>query len=347
MPELWYAIVALMLALYAVLDGFDLGAGALHLLVARGERERRQLLSAIGPYWDANEVWLLAAGGALFVAFPRALSAGLSGFYFAIFLVLWCLIGRGVAIEFRHQIHAPMWAAFWDAIFTVASALLALFFGVALGNVVRGVPLDADGWFALPLFTGFLPRGAVGILDVYTLAAGLFALLVLAAHGAAFLAWRCAGGLEARAARLAGWLRLAVAIAWPLMTAATWAVDAPMLAACVTRPLGVLAVLVALAGLVAGFLAGPKGSALAFAGSCAFVLGILGATAAGLFPALLRSSGDPARAITAYNGAAGAEGLRAALGWWAFGFPLAAVYFAVLFRLHRPRTAPPVESAGH
>jgi cytochrome d ubiquinol oxidase subunit II len=347
MPELWYAIVAAMLALYAVLDGFDLGAGALHLLVARGERERRQLLSAIGPYWDANEVWLLAAGGALFVAFPRALSAGLSGFYFAIFLVLWCLIGRGVAIEFRHQIHAPLWAAFWDAIFAVASALLALFFGVALGNLVRGVPLDSNGWFALPLFTSFLPRGEAGILDVYTLAAGLFALLVLAAHGAAFLAWRCAGGLEARAATLAARLRLAVAIAWPLMTVATWAVDAPMLGACVTRPIGVVAVLAALGGLVAGFAAGSRRPGVAFAGSCAFVLGILGATAAGLFPALLRSSGDPALAITAYNGAAAAPGLRAALGWWSLGFPLAAVYFAVLFRLHRARTGPPTADAGH
>lgn len=347
MHEIWYAIVAAMLALYAVLDGFDLGAGALHLIVARSEYQRRQLLSAIGPYWDANEVWLIAAGGALFVAFPRALAAGLSGFYFAIFLVLWCLIGRGIAIEFRHQIVAPLWASFWDTVFAGASALLALFFGVALGNLVRGVPLDRDGWFALPLFTNFTTRGAIGTLDAYTLAAGAFALLVLLAHGAAFLAWKCAGGLEPRAARFAARLRVAVAIAWPLMTAATWIVNAPMLSACATRPLGIAAVLLALGGLAAEFAAGARRPLLAFAGSGAFVLGLLGATAAGLFPALLRSSGDPSLAITAFNAAAEYHGLRAALGWWSFGFPLAIVYFAVLFRLHRERTAPPAAGAAH
>jgi cytochrome d ubiquinol oxidase subunit II len=347
MLETWYAIAALTLALYAVLDGFDFGAGALHLILARGDRERRQLLTTIGPWWDANEVWLLAAGGVLFIAFPRALSAGLSGFYFAIFLLLWCLIGRGIAIEFRHQIHHPMWAAFWDAAFAGSSALLALFFGVALGNVVRGVPLDADGWFALPLFTDFLPRGAGGLLDVYTLAAGLFALLVLAAHGASFLAWRCAGGIEARAAAFASRLRITVAIAWPAMTAATWAVNAAMLRACATRPIGIAAVLLALGGLVAGFAAGPRRAGLAFAGSCAFVAGLLAATAAGLFPVLLRSSGDPALSITAYAAGAEAPGLRAALGWWPLGFVLAAGYFVVLFRLHLERTALPAESGGH
>jgi cytochrome d ubiquinol oxidase subunit II len=347
MTELWYAIVAAMLALYAVLDGFDLGAGALHLLVARDDRERRQLLSAIGPYWDANEVWLLAAGGALFTAFPVALASGLSGFYFAIFLLLWCLIGRGVAIEFRHQLHHPMWAAFWDTVFAGASALLALFFGVALGNLVRGVPLDAAGWFALPLFTTFRPSGELGILDVYTLAAGLFALLVLAAHGAAFLAWKCEGGLEARARALAARLRVAIAIAWPLMTVATARVHFEMLRACAARPLGFAAVIVALAGLVAGFAAGQRRAALAFAGSCAFVGGLLAATATGLFPVLLRSSEDPARSLTAFNAAAADPGLRAALGWWSFGFPLAALYFVIVFRLHRERTKLPAASGAH
>src|SRR5437867_161824 len=115
MVELWFAIVAVMLTLYVVLDGFDLGAGALHLLVARTNEERRQVLGAIGPYWDGNEVWLLATGGALFVAFPRVLAAGLSGFYLAIFLVLWCLILRGIAIEFRSHVADPLWRNFWDA----------------------------------------------------------------------------------------------------------------------------------------------------------------------------------------------------------------------------------------
>src|SRR5258706_2718707 len=115
MVELWFGIVAVMLTRFVVLDGFDLGAGALHLLVARDDAERRQVLAAIGPFWDGNEVWLLATGGALFVAFPQVLAAGLSGFYFAIFLVLWCLILPGISIEFRsHLSHRPL-PPFWDA----------------------------------------------------------------------------------------------------------------------------------------------------------------------------------------------------------------------------------------
>src|SRR5580765_747908 len=145
MVELWFGIVAVMLATYVVLDGFELGAGALHLFLARNDRERRQILAAIGPWWDGNEVWLLAAGGALFVAFPRVLASGLSGFYFAIFLVLWCLLGRGIAIEFRHGVAHPMWKAFWDVVFFGCSLLLAVFFGAALGNLIRGLPLDANG----------------------------------------------------------------------------------------------------------------------------------------------------------------------------------------------------------
>jgi cytochrome bd ubiquinol oxidase subunit II len=199
MHELWFGIVALMLTAYVVLDGFDLGAGALHLWVARDDRERRTVLAAIGPFWDANEVWLLAAGGALFLAFPRALAAGLSGFYLAIFMVLWCLILRGVAIEFRSHITEPLWRRFWDTVFAFASALLPVLLGAALGNVIRGVPLTRDGWFQLTLFTSFLPRDPVGILDWFTVVSGVFALVALAGHGALFLAWKTAGPVGDRA----------------------------------------------------------------------------------------------------------------------------------------------------
>jgi len=190
MVELWFAIVSVMLTLYVVLDGFDLGAGALHLLVARDDAERRQVLAAIGPFWDGNEVWLLATGGALFVAFPHVLAAGLSGFYFAIFLVLWCLILRGIAIEFRGHLADPLWRAFWDATLALASVLLAVFFGAALGNLLRGLPIDANGWFGLALFTHFGVRPPVGILDVYTVLVGMFALGTLMLHGATWLACR-------------------------------------------------------------------------------------------------------------------------------------------------------------
>ncbi len=127
MFEIWYAITVFMLTAYVVLDGFDFGAGTLHLLVAKNDAERRQVIGAIGPFWDANEVWLLAAGGALFVAFPRVLSAGISGFYFAIFLVLWCLILRGISIELRSHVADRVWRGTWDLFFCVASLLLPVF----------------------------------------------------------------------------------------------------------------------------------------------------------------------------------------------------------------------------
>jgi cytochrome d ubiquinol oxidase subunit II len=144
------------------------------------------VLSAIGPVWDGNEVWLLAAGGVLFMAFPRVYSASFSGFYLPLMIVLWLLIMRGVAIESRSLQENPLWREFWDMVFTLASALLAVVLGAALGNVVRGVPVDATGTFAIPLFTNFKPGVQPGILDWYTTLVGVFTLCVLAGHGARY-----------------------------------------------------------------------------------------------------------------------------------------------------------------
>src|SRR6516165_8788054 len=335
MVELWFAIVSVMLTLYVVLDGFDLGAGALHLLVARDDAERRQVLAAIGPFWDGNEVWLLATGGALFVAFPHVLAAGLSGFYFAIFLVLWCLILRGIAIEFRGHLADPLWRAFWDATLALASVLLAVFFGAALGNLLRGLPIDANGWFGLALFTHFGVRPPVGILDVYTVLVGMFALGTLMLHGATWLAWRTAGAVEARSRALAARLRVIIAVAWPLVTAATVAVDPPLFRAFATRPLAWLAIAIAVAGLTAVFAGANRHPALPFVGSCARIAGLLGATAASVFPVMLRAVPDPALSITAYAAANDEAGLRAALGWWSLGFPIAIAWLVLLLRLHR------------
>lgn len=147
MSIVWFWTLAAMLTTYAVLDGYDLGVGAIHLWVARSNPERRVSLNAIGPVWNGNEVWLIASGGMMVVAFPRLYAAAFSGFYLALIVVLWLLILRGVAIEFRGQIGHELWSGFWDATFWIASLLLALLLGVALGNVVRGLPVGADGYF--------------------------------------------------------------------------------------------------------------------------------------------------------------------------------------------------------
>src|SRR6202795_3044824 len=175
METLWFCLVAVMLALYVLLDGFDLGAGAVHFLVAKTEEERRQVIASIGPVWDGNEVWLLAAAGTLYFAFPALYAASFSGFYLPLMMVLWLLMLRGISIEFRSHVESPVWRPLWDVVFGGASALLAIFFGAALGNVVRGVPLDASGFFFLPLWTDFWTGGQLGILDWYTLAIGLAA----------------------------------------------------------------------------------------------------------------------------------------------------------------------------
>ncbi|MGH9594139.1 MAG: cytochrome d ubiquinol oxidase subunit II, partial [Bryobacteraceae bacterium] len=142
METLWFCLVALMIAAYVVLDGFDLGAGIVHFGVARTDEERRAVLRSIGPVWDGNEVWLLAGGGTLYFAFPGLYSSSFSGFYLPLMMVLWLLILRGIAIEFRSHIDSPVWKPLWDFVFSGSSALLSIFFGAALGNVIRGVPLD-------------------------------------------------------------------------------------------------------------------------------------------------------------------------------------------------------------
>src|SRR5207249_5514112 len=137
MPTLWFILVAFMLSMYVILDGFDLGAGVIYLFAARTNDERRMILQAIGPVWDGNEVCLIAAGGTLFFSFPVLYASSFSGFYLPLIIVLWLLMVRGLAIELRSHINNPVWIAFWDALFFVGSTLLAIFFGAALGNVIR------------------------------------------------------------------------------------------------------------------------------------------------------------------------------------------------------------------
>ena len=143
----WFLLVAGMIAAYVVLDGFDLGVGALYLFIASTDRERKLLLRTFGPVWDGNEVWLLAAGGTLYFAFPLLYASAFSGFYLPLMIVLWLLIFRGIGVELRAHVDSAVWRGFFDGCFAFSSLLLTIFYGAALGNVVRGVPLNADGYF--------------------------------------------------------------------------------------------------------------------------------------------------------------------------------------------------------
>ena len=203
MSTLWFWIVALMLTAYVVLDGFDLGVGILYLFVARTEAERAQALRSIGPVWDGNEVWLLAAGGTLFFAFPLLYASAFSGFYLPLMMVLWLLMLRGISIELRGHSSDPLWRTFFDGLFSLASVLLTIFFGAALGNVIRGVPIGADGYFFLPLWTNWRTGPSPGILDWYTVLGGVLAVAALSLHGALYLALKTEGDLERRSLEMA------------------------------------------------------------------------------------------------------------------------------------------------
>src|SRR6476620_10685326 len=146
MTTLWFILVGFMLTMYVLLDGFDLGAGAIAPFIARNEGDRRLILRALGPVWDGNEVWLIAAGGTLFFTFPLLYASSFSGFYLPLMIVLWLLMLRGLSIELRSHVNQPLWWSFFDFLFAMSSLLLAIFFGAAIGNVIRGVPINADGY---------------------------------------------------------------------------------------------------------------------------------------------------------------------------------------------------------
>ena len=336
MVELWFYLVAVMFAIYTVMDGFDFGAGILHLFVARTDEERRVVLGAIGPWWDGNEVWLLAGGGALFLAFPRILAAGFSGFYLAMFMVVWTLILRGISVEFRSHVQDSLWRAFWDRVFAFASLLMPVLLGAALGNVIRGVPLDHTGYFNIPLFTSFSATNPVGILDWYSVLIGVFALVTITAHGALFLAWKTEGPVQARSLAAARPLWIAVVVLWIAATLATRNVNPGLYEHFPQAPLAWLFFGVYFAGLLLVFTGLAKDRhLLAFLGSGAFILGLLATTAACVWPVMLGSTLNPGYSLTAHNASVATSGLQKGLVWWLIGFPIAIGYFVYLFRVHR------------
>jgi len=330
MQTLWFALVAVMIAMYVVLDGLDLGAGIIQLLVARTDREKRLVLRSIGPVWDGNEVWLLAGGGTLYFAFPALYASSFSGFYLPLMVVLWLLILRGISIEFRNHIDSLVWKPFWDAVFGGASALLAIFFGAALGNVVRGVPLDSNNEFFLPLWTNFGLGRDVGILDWYTVLVAVTAFVTLLVHGALWVALKTEGAIEQRARQLGrvGWwalLPLTVLITW-----ASFAIQPRLSESFAARPLGYVFPLLAVAGWIGvGVMRRP---AAAVVSSALYIVGMLTSAAFGLYPYVLPSNVDPRAGLTINNAAAAPYGLKVGLAWFIPGMLLATGYFVYVYR---------------
>jgi len=332
LPVIWFCIVAVMIAVYVVLDGFDLGAGICHFCVARNERERQTVFKTIGPVWDGNEVWLLAAGGTLYFAFPALYASSFSGFYLPLMMVLWLLILRGTAIEFRGHLHNEVWKPLWDFIFCGSSVLLAIFFGAALGNVVRGVPLNADGDFFLPLWTTWTPGPEPGILDWYTVLVGILAFLTLTHHGALWLGYKTTGAMQERASKTAAAAWYATVACTVLVTIVSFSVQPHLATSFSAQPAGYIFPAIALFGLAGAWLFRRRGDDLkAFLSSCAFIVGMLTSVVFSVFPLVLPAT-DPRYSLTIHNAAAPEYGLRIGILWFIPGALLASGYFFFLYR---------------
>ena len=338
METLWFVIVAFMIAAYVVLDGFDLGAGVIYPIAARNAAQRQAIMRAIGPVWDGNEVWLLAAGGTLYFAFPLLYASSFSGFYLPLMMVLWLLMLRGIGIELRAHMDNPVWRGFFDFVFCLSSILLCIFFGAAIGNVVRGVPLAQDHYFFEPLWTNFRVGTNNGILDWYTVLTGVIALVTLTAHGALYVALKSEGELNLRA-------RTVAQVVWPLQLVLTMV---GLVTTVYLRPgvlenyknhaVGFLIPIVVFGALALMIYAMRKGAAsekLAFLASAAYIVGMLVGAAFALYPIVLPASTDPALNLTIYNTKAGDHGLAVGFAWWSVGMILALGYFFFLFRMFK------------
>jgi cytochrome d ubiquinol oxidase subunit II len=347
METVWFILVAFMLTAYVVLDGFDLGAGALHLLAARTNEERRLLLRSIGPVWDGNEVWLLAAGGTLFYAFPLLYASSFSGFYLPLCMVLWLLVLRALGIEFRMHVENRLWHEFFDGMLAIASVLLLVLFGAALGNVIRGVPLAKDHYFFVPLWTNFSPGPNPGALDWYTALCALMAVAAASLHGALYIVMKTTGALRERMGRIVRWLWPVVAIGTAGGLVATVVVRPRVLDNYRAAPWGwviPLAVAVTLGGIVYSARRGSERNAFLF--SCGYLTAMLAGAAFALYPVLLPSGNDPALSLTIWNSSAGPESLSIGLIWWSIGMAIAIGYFVLVYRMFRGKVDGRAES-GH
>lgn len=335
---IWFVLIGVLFTGYMILDGFDLGAGVLYPFIAKREEDKVVVLRSIGPLWDGNEVWLLTAGGALFAAFPFVYATVFSGFYLALMLVLFSLIARAASLEFRSI--DPEWRGFWDGVFFVSSLLPALLFGVAVGNVIRGVPLDAMGEYAGNFFT---------LLNPFALCIGVLGLAWFVLQGASYISLKATDSLasQARGIRtimvaVVGVLFVVAIAAAVFLAPSAWANGSSSL---FTWVFGVVVV----AGLVLVFVGAPRSSdGLSFIGSSVSGLGLMGVWAASIFPNLLPATDyNPSLSLTIANASSSNLTLTVMLIIAAIGVPLVLFYFVLIYRTYAGRITAQQPSDGH
>ncbi|MEO8514129.1 MAG: cytochrome d ubiquinol oxidase subunit II [Ignavibacteria bacterium] len=348
METFWFIALGFMLIMYVILDGFDLGTGIFYLKAAKTDNERRTLLNAIGPVWDGNEVWLIAAGGTLFFAFPKLYASSFSGFYLPLTIVLWLLIGRALGIELRKHLDNKLWRSFWDAVFCLSSLLLAVFFGAAFGNIIRGVPLGQDGYFFEALWTTFTVVPESGILDWFTILMSLVAVSVLTSHGANYIAMKTTGNVQESAKRISKSLNPVILLLSVIMFAATSYVRPGLWDNYLRHVWGFVFPLMGMGGLACMVYFRYKNDDMkSFVSSAIFIFGMISGTAFGLYPNLLPSSIKPEYNLTIQNAKAGDYGLKVGAIWWIIGMILAIAYFIYLFYSFRGKVVITEDSEGY
>jgi cytochrome bd ubiquinol oxidase subunit II len=343
----WFGILSFMLIIYIVLDGRNFGAGMLFWQVAKTPLERRQVVAAIGPLWTWHEVWLVGFGGTLVAIFPRLMASAFSGYYLALMLILWGFILRGISLEVSGHINDRLWQGFWDTVFMFSNFLLAILFGAAAGNLQRGVPLDAQGNFSMAFFTDFKPYGYVGLLDWYTVSVAIFIAVLLAAHGATYLALKTEGPVHDRSGRWAKGLWAAVVPLFIIISLQSWKIRPVLFQDSIRRPIcwaGCLVIIIFGLMLISGLASG--GERRAFVGSNGVIAGILGTGAAALFPIMLYSTLAPENSLNAYAVATHPNSLLIASVWWPIGFILAMVYFVFISRRYAGKSSVRKDNQG-
>jgi cytochrome d ubiquinol oxidase subunit II len=342
LPVLWYFLIFLLIAGYFVLDGFDLGVGVLYPFICKTDEEKAIARRAIGPVWDGNEVWLLTAGGALFAAFPDAYATTFSGFYLAIMLVLFALIVRAVSFEFWHG--DTQWRRVWDVCFFVGSLLPALLLGVAVGNIVAGIPMDAMGNYSgVPLF---------GLITPFTLLTGILGLVMFIAAGACWMSLKAPIGseLRLRAQNVRLVVQIVELIMFAVVTVAMFAVLSDSLS--MVYELGaariVFAVIVII-GMVGSAIIGRgsyaqlsekacKGDLLAFLLQSVSAVAIVFLLACSMFPVLVNASMDSVgAAIDLLSAGASTTSLATMTVILCIGLPFVLVYHVLIYRTFRGR----------
>jgi cytochrome d ubiquinol oxidase subunit II len=324
---IWFLLEGVLLAGYALLDGFDLGVGILHPFVPRTDTEKRISMNSIGPLWDGNEVWLVTFGGALFAAFPEAYASVFSGFYIAFMLLLLALIFRAVSLEFRSKMESPKWRTFWDWGFFLSSALAALLFGVAVGNAMIGVSLDAEGTFLSTLFDQLAP---------YPVLVGLMTVALFAMHGGLFLYLKTEGDFQAR---LRDWMWRSWGLFLVLFMLTTVVTVALIPRATVNFERYPWAAVVVLAGFLAVANIPRclywKKPGQAFASSCVVIVSLVGLFGLTLFPNLVTATNDAANTITIYTAASSQKTLWIMLIIAMLGMPFVLAYSAIIYWVFR------------